>query len=159
MFLDGRAGVKKDKRGFIDLKSNIVIPLIYDEVYGFSNGRAEVKKDGKWGFIDLKGNVISDIRIQGIKYFVNGITIIVYEGAWAWAWIDNNGNEIYDFLRPDFHEGRAWVSKDDKCGFIDLNYNLVTPLIYDHVDDFTEVRATVKKDGKWMYIDLNGNII
>lgn len=47
------------KWGFVDLKNNLIVPYIYDEVtelneYGF----AGIKKNGKWGVINDKGEVI-----------------------------------------------------------------------------------------------------
>lgn len=50
---EGRVPVgRNDKYGYLDLRGNIAIPLIYDGVDSFSRGVASVKKGQKWGYID-----------------------------------------------------------------------------------------------------------
>lgn len=47
---------KNGKYGSIDLRNNVIIPLIYDELDGSDSfRRLVVKKDGKYGFLDKKG--------------------------------------------------------------------------------------------------------
>ena len=61
----------------------------------------------------------------------------------------------------DFHEGRAWFSKNEKCGFVDKKGNVIVPAKYYSVADFKEGRAWVANednhDHAWCgYIDLDG---
>jgi len=62
-FHDGFAFVKRNvddktkKGGFINEKGEIVIPLIYEDVESFINGKARVKLDGKYIHIDTAGNI------------------------------------------------------------------------------------------------------
>ena len=46
------------KYGFIDKNGKVVIELQFDNAGAFSEGLAEVEKDGKWGFIDKRGKVM-----------------------------------------------------------------------------------------------------
>lgn len=63
-FSDGLAVVKKDgKYGFIDRTGKEVIPLIYDDAYGFYDGLAAVEKDGKMGYIDRTGKEIGRAHV------------------------------------------------------------------------------------------------
>lgn len=41
-----------DSWGFIDKQGDIVISLKYEGAVDFSEGRALIKKDGKWGYIN-----------------------------------------------------------------------------------------------------------
>jgi hypothetical protein len=56
-----------------------------------------------------------------------------------------------------FREGRAKVGLYDEYGFVDLDGNVVVPLMYDFVGHFSEGRAKVKLNGEWGFIDLDGN--
>jgi hypothetical protein len=52
----GRVPVSKEGLGgYLDLNGRIVVPLINDEVRTFTNGRAAVKRAGKWGYVDIAG--------------------------------------------------------------------------------------------------------
>ncbi len=62
---------------------------------------------------------------------------------------------IYDFVSP-YTDGMAQVRKGYKWGFINLNGNLVIPLIYDDVSVFLNGKTNVKLNGKWIEIDKNG---
>jgi len=44
--------------GFIDKTGKLVIPLVYDWVWDFSEGLAVVVQNGKCGFIDKTGEVV-----------------------------------------------------------------------------------------------------
>jgi len=58
----------------------------------------------------------------------------------------------------NFKEGRAWVAKNSKCGHVDLNSKVTTPIVYGYVSGFQEGRAAVEKNNKWGHVDLDGNI-
>lgn len=48
--------MKKDgKYGFVDKSGKIVIPLLYDNVWSFSEGFAGVMRDEKWGYVNTAG--------------------------------------------------------------------------------------------------------
>ena len=91
-----------------------------------------------------------------------------YQKGYAWAekgkkagWIDKFGNfkfipdKAFDKYGP-FDGNLALVSKGDKVGFIDVNNNLVIPLIYDAASPFTEDRAIVSQNGLIGMIDSTG---
>jgi hypothetical protein len=61
-FSDGMAEVcipgTGHKSGYIDRAGKLVVPIIYDFAYPFSNGVARVFRDGKGYWIDKNGNVV-----------------------------------------------------------------------------------------------------
>ena len=68
--------IKDEKRwGFTDHKGNIVIDLVYEEVYAFEDGKARVKKDDRWGMIDLKGNVAVPFEYDAIGAFMPDVNL------------------------------------------------------------------------------------
>lgn len=53
------ASKSNNKWGFVDLKNNVIVTPIYDEVTEFNEyGFAGVKKNGKWGVINESGEVV-----------------------------------------------------------------------------------------------------
>lgn len=61
VYLDNNIYASKydNKWGFVDLRNNIIVPYIYDEVTEINKfGFAGVKTDGKWGVINSNGEVI-----------------------------------------------------------------------------------------------------
>ncbi|MEK6155461.1 WG repeat-containing protein [Flavobacteriaceae bacterium 3-367] len=68
--------VEKEKKGVVDMKGNIIIKPIYDDVkIGIGNkpfedvDAAAVKKDGKWGFINKNGEAILPFQYQNASNF------------------------------------------------------------------------------------------
>ena len=62
-YYEGLAMVKLDKKyGFIDKTGKEVIPIKYDNAWGFSEGLANVRLNNKWGFIDKTGKEVIPIK-------------------------------------------------------------------------------------------------
>lgn len=45
------------KFGYINKNSELIIPFIFDQASSFENGKAKVRKDGKWGLVNQGGDV------------------------------------------------------------------------------------------------------
>ncbi len=72
-----------DKYGYADAEGNIVIKEQFDRAGKFSEGKAFVKKNGKWEIIDTAGNVLKtfseEIEIKSEAYFKNGKAIFSHD--------------------------------------------------------------------------------
>lgn len=77
---------KKFKRGFIDLKGNIKIPIIFDDVFYVEKGLIRVKKDNKFGVLDTLNNTILPTKFDYVS-FDNDLIIAEIKGT----------NNLYDF--------------------------------------------------------------
>ncbi|MCX6253689.1 MAG: WG repeat-containing protein [Bacteroidia bacterium] len=134
---------KDDKYGFVDVTGKVLVPIIYDDALSFSEGLAIVKKEDKYGFVDINGKEVTPFIYDEpeISIMMKRIRLI----------------QIIPAFR--FSELGAWVTKDGKYGFMDVNGKLLIPIIYDDANSFSEDRAKVKKDNKYGYVDLNGNIM
>ena len=86
LFEVGNEVNKKFKRGFIDLRGNIKIPIIYDEVYYFEKGLIIVTKDNKVGVLDTLNNIILPVKFDYISTD-NNLIIARFKGI----------NNLYDF--------------------------------------------------------------
>ncbi|MEO0041949.1 MAG: hypothetical protein RL329_1397 [Bacteroidota bacterium] len=104
-------------------------------IHGFSNGRAAVKKAGKWGFINLNGHWIGETYDQ-IKPFSEGIAGVL-QGK-EWFFIDTLGRKVspetYKDLQP-CSSGVAWVQT--KQGWHPLSF-LKPPLVTVTFPDTTQ---------------------
>lgn len=132
------------KRGFINQKGEIVVPIKYEDANCFSEGLAAVRKGGKVGFIDKTGKIKFYVECDIQEYYMF-----------------DEYNHDYDLRLYCFHEGLASVEKDDKWGFVNSEGKLVIPHKYVYVKEFSEGLAAVKfhhtfGDDKWGYIDKTG---
>lgn len=70
------------KCGFVDRKSKIVIPLIYDDFKSkFVHGIAIVKKDNLFGGINEKGDTILPFKYRNVRDFQLGLAVVTSEGG------------------------------------------------------------------------------
>jgi len=106
---------KRARFGFANMSGEVVVPFIYTEANGFSDGLAAVKNErNKWGFIDKNGEVVIPIIYDRVGNFNDGLAPAA----------------IFD--------GR-------KMGVINKNGEIVVPLIYDGVGDFNNGYAVVSQ--------------
>lgn len=103
-FSEGLAAVQRDKdgeMGYINKKGRVVIPLVYDDAFPFSEGLGLVKKDGRYGFVDLEGEVIEP-RYLRAGSFSEGLAVVKAENG-DWGYINRNGDWV---IEPQYD--RAW---------------------------------------------------
>lgn len=135
-FKEGLAliGIEDQGYGYINTEGKIVIPAKYDNADEFNNGKAKVKKDGKWYFIDKSGIETSiestfEKKYEEVGEFYEGLCRVStlklrfmdlayhsdYEGiAGTWGYVDENGTEVIPpqyIYANDFNDGIAIVCK------------------------------------------------
>ena len=165
--------------GFMDQKNKIIIPMIYNEPQGFSEGLAAVslKSSGIYGFIDKTGKTIIPFQYDIADNFSEGMAQVRkkqdQQTKYKSGFIDKTGAEvipaIYD-VASKFKEGMAAVQLNGKCGYIDKTGKVVIPLEFDGANDFENGFAVVNKGGKTLFtmyawdgkvalIDRNGKLL
>ena len=71
---------KDEKYGVIDLDGKIIVPAIYDKVYDFENGLAEVENDNLRGLINVQGEIVVPVayykfdKKMKTKDYINSLT-------------------------------------------------------------------------------------
>ena len=151
------------KWGFIDLRGKVVIEPQFDDAGGFSEGLANVKKNGKTFYINKSGETIlqlgANVSVGGI--FKEGLALIVVNNRYGF--IDIKGNIV---IKPEFkdvsyqfNEGFARFCENEKCGFINREGEKVISAQFDYVEEFTEGLAHVELNGKNGFINSSGEII
>ena len=163
-FYEGLAGVRQSsymKSGYIDKTGKLVIPCEWDSASVFSEGLAEVQKDGKWGYIDKTGKLVIPCEWDWADGFSEGLALVQKDKKWGY--IDKTGKLVipceWDWIKGDFYEGLTLVRQDDKYGFIDKTGKIVIPCEWDDACGFSDGLAAVQKDKKWGFIDKTGKLV
>ncbi len=86
----------KGKYGLIDTLGKIIVPIIYDYVYPFSNGQAIVYNNGKFGAVNLKGVLVTPVEYDYINPFTTGDNAAALK-AKNWGVISNRNSVILPF--------------------------------------------------------------
>lgn len=91
-FKENKAIVKsKKKYGFIDKHDNLIIDLIFDDVFGhFVNGFCLVKLNGKYGLINLDGKKITNFIYDDVRCIGNDVFPAKINKKWTL--VDLQGN-------------------------------------------------------------------
>src|SRR5450830_1605932 len=161
-FSEGLARVElKGKYGYINTQGKMVTPIIYDQVYDFSDndgGLAEVELKGKWGYINTQGKMVTPIIYDEIDSFSNGLAPVKLKGKWGY--INNKGKMVIPAVYDQtygFFDGLACVVLNSKWGYIDTKGKMVIPAIYDIASPlFTDGVSEVWLNNKMGYIDTKG---
>ncbi|SMC88291.1 WG containing repeat-containing protein [Sporomusa malonica] len=187
-FSEGLAVVRKGaKYGYIN-KKQLVIPVKFDNAYGFSEGMAVVairegntlaeRLNAKYGYIDKNGNVVIDFQYRAAGNFKEGVAPVSSTTGFGWGYIDKTGQYVIEpnyFAAKEFSEGLAPVSVGPgKTGFISHEGKFVIPPQYSWASGFSEGIACVKSGekieinsshikvveiGKYGYIDKAGEFV
>lgn len=163
---------KNGKYGLINKKNEVIVDFLYDEIDCWCTRDCTAYpalKDGKWGIIDRYGNVLEDFIYEDAQLISDnddnaGEFIILLKGDFKAIYSTKKRDFITDFVYNFvgyMSNDRFLVLKDDKTGFIDLNGEVVIPIVYDSYthDDFSEGLCVVYKDGKAGMIDTEGHIV
>jgi len=158
-FYDGLASVKVNgNRKFIDTSGNFISQKEYEETSIFWDGRCEVKINGKWGLIDKDENILIPFMYDSITE-ENKICRVELNGEYFLVDLDNNRiSEKYDYI--DYQsDGTFQVSRNGSFGHIEINGNVLIPLIYENCTDFHGAYSGVYLEGKWFFIDRKNNVV
>lgn len=100
----------------VDVGSVKSIPCIYDEVKSFSNGLANVKKDGKWGYINIAGEeVLPCDQVENIDIFkrLEGNVDLIKNLPLAF-YTDNNVGKISESVFKYYKDKIDACNSDDE---------------------------------------------
>jgi hypothetical protein len=177
---------RENKWGFVNKSGKVVIPFLYDEVWGFSEeGLARVMKKeysprewNRYGFINKCGEVVVPFSHYHASSFSEGMAVVYSadvrpikkiskDGRYRLVgvdggYIDNMGELAVPYqygVCHDFSDGLALVCGKDGWGFINKKGIEVVSCIYDSASEFFEDIAAVELNGKTGFINRNGDII
>jgi hypothetical protein len=136
--------------GFVDVAGSVVIPSLYDDARGFSEGLAAVKVKDAWGYVNPIGEFAISPKFVGGEFraalrFVDGVGRA--PSGDKFGYINRNGEFI---IAPRFDtasahsEGLACVRLDDLYGFIDTHGNIKIAARFPFASDFNHGLARVR---------------
>ena len=121
----GRVAVRIDDQwGYYDTTGRVVIPCQYDDWFFFSDGKAFVEKDGVIGIIDSTGRELVPLAEKR------------FEGDYA------------TFLSPN----RICLSRENKCGVVDMAGNVVIPFAYSYLFDYRDDMIVMAKEAGSLHL-------
>ena len=156
----------------------------YDEIYNFHEGRACVRRNGKYGYIDIFGKEVVECKYDFADPFQEGLALVKEEDKYKF--IDMGGRVAFEVDgnlefygdKCGFSEGLCKVGNkiDEDCdydspkkfGFIDRTGRLVIGCQFENASNFHSGRALVWDDGdddyenryvNFRYIDKDGNVV
>ena len=169
----------KRKVGFIDRTGKIVIPLKFDRISDFSNGRAvtlfppetardncEYWRGGKYGYINKKGEVVIPAQFNKASDFSEGLALVKSRDNELYGYINKTGKFVipprFSFALG-FKNGLAIVEINGKRGMIDKTGKYIIEPKFESVTTFSEGLAIVgvRENGelKYGYVDQTGKIV
>ena len=130
---------------YYDTNANLIGE--YDNGYGFYEGYAPVKKDGKWGYIDKQNNVVVDFIFDKATPLCDGKAWVIYNGRTGRLnikdMLDNNVPFNDEVLNV---EGYECVSKWIKVKVNDIRIRSAS-------STYGEIVGHVYKDSIFNYMD------
>ena len=163
---------RNGKKGVINKKGKVIVPIKYDDVDDFHEGMAKVRQKeeenhGIWysyGFVNKKGKEVIPADYDYAEDFHEGLAAVRYGvgNGEEWGFVNKKGKEVIPVKYgsvSNFNEGLAAVTKDGKDGFVNKKGKVVIPFRYDDTKGFSEGLAAVKKDGKWGFVNKKGKVV
>ena len=152
--------------GIMDEEGNVVVEPVYQEIFGFKEGRSLFKKDGKYGFFDESFNVVIEPVYRSAASFSDGLALVTDEN-YAYGFIDKDGNTVIphtlDYARS-FENGVAVVGKVDvgyfdqrfiRTGTMDRECRLIEPIGYKWAQNYGEEYEVQMSQNN---ININGSV-
>ena len=166
--------------GLIDSLGNFFLPYEYTSISPLAGNILVVRENGLCGVINLKKEEVIPVKYDAftIQYYDQVIFYksekinVVYDHAmnrihyvdnydwialgklYSWRYHSSTSSE----RAPERERGEQLFqfSKDGKIGFIDTNYTVVTPPVYDMISSFSQGFAVACRDKKFGYINEQG---
>ena len=123
------------KYGIADNSGNIIVPLIYDDAFGYNLNKIIAHKWRKSADMwDIKSK--TRIKLTGISAYMNEGIIAIETADEKWGYCDDKGKMLIPAKYTNaeiFINGKAIVTVSEKMGLIDLKGRTVIAPTYDEL--------------------------
>ena len=160
----------KGKMGRVNHEGKLSIPIIYDTLFRARHTGFIAAQNGLYGYISSSNKIIEPFEYLDI-YSLKDNLVFVNAGGKA-GLLNKRGDvilpfeyeAIYDtwYNNQDRHKTCYIVVKNGKVGTVDINNNVVIPIIYDGLSGWVEYGPEahfVKDNGRYGLISHEGQVI
>ena len=162
--------MENNKCGFLNKNCKVAIKAIYDFVYPFNEGLAQVWKDRKAGFINKKGKLVIPIKYTECSHFSEGLVFVEdstgvyclnkYGKITFKVKIGQNFANYFSVSSSRFVNGLApMLNESNKLGYINTKGEWEIMPKYDFGTNFFKGLATVGLNGKTAVINHNDELV
>jgi hypothetical protein len=127
------------KNGYLDLRGEVVIPLVYDDGRSFSDGLASVKKENKWGYVDRDGRTVIPFDFDEAGQFGNGLAPA--RAGTRTGFINKSGHFAFDLA---FRYAPGFLTGDEESNLLVAG---------------TDVSRFWTNENKFGYVNTSGRVI
>ncbi|MDR2261407.1 MAG: WG repeat-containing protein [Azoarcus sp.] len=160
---NGLAKVKINGRwGYINLKDNETIPLLFDETGDFDGDLLPIKTNGKWGYLDAAARAVVPPSFQAVSgIWRDGLSAVRIDEKWGYINIGGDFTIAPGFDQAtEFRDGLARVESNRKWGVINTRGEVIIPLNFDTIFTTGDPQLfMVSNRRKFGYFDTLGNEI
>lgn len=161
-FASGYAKASKNGLwGLIDTKGNILVPIEYEEISGFSPTGLWARNGAAFGLI-IDGKFTPIDGVDKIYDFQPGSELTYARKGGKIGFIDNRGNwkiePGFDKARA-FNKGLAPVALGKGWGYINPQGKLVVDYIYKDAEIMADNGLAPVKEKEWGFIDQQGKVV
>jgi hypothetical protein len=158
---------KAGNYGYIFKDGKTLTPFEFDIAGDFKNGSAIVSKDEKYGLINTTGTFLLKPVFNELN-FINDSLLKASNEDELLGIIDVKGDTILPFQYDaigEFSEHRALVTKNEKCGYVNEQGELVIPIVFSYSSAllttalFENGYALLKQKNKSIIIDSTGKVL
>lgn len=150
--------------GYVDDNSNIVIPIIYENLGNFTEIEiVPAKLNNKYGMIDIQNKIVIPFEYDYLGDFHEGLA--QYKQGKQRGYININGQKVINLSSSchetyDFKKGQAkvgmWMNGECLYGFIDHTGEFIIPPVYHSAQEYGEYYRVGKKFAHDFLIDRQG---
>jgi len=110
------------RSGVVDVRGWEIIPFVWDDVGGFSEGLLAVCADGLWGYVNSRGRTVLPCRWEEVRAFCDGAAMVKQDGRWHM--IDMFGerlmDESWDEVAWEDQDGLMVVAQGGRQGLVSM---------------------------------------
>jgi len=158
--------IKDKKRGLMDYKGNILVPIEYDQLNDYSYGRYKVVKDKKNGIVSKEGKILIPLEYDSVDSFAFTFKDLFKVEKGGKKGVVNSENKIiipieFEFV-DDIHSLIEVVTPERKFGLYTPQGEVVAPVEYDWIKRSETQGSRVLfliKDGKYTMVGKDNKLL
>jgi hypothetical protein len=153
-FSEGLARVeKKGKKGYINKKGKLVIPMQYEESGYFSSGRTPFRKRNKWGYISALGKVVAEAKYDEAYPYIGNFARVKKGEKLGIVALDGSLKIACEWDEIQVENGVYIMQKDEKFQLFDSSLVALTECVWDDIrrSDDPQVYRLTRADKMALY--------